>query len=1001
MPTDEERRRRELIRSLKSGRQGSIPEIDPRGISFGQVPRPEKKPDPEADRRAELIQSIGRDAPGGPGGSPSDLGPFFIGGVNRIIEPVASMMAAFPTGTVPISEKGRAALGMPTPETPQLPGAADRPAETALERGAEFAGETVTLALPMARLLATIPKVGAAASSSFGRLMQRAQNFLRESGRAGVKHPVETVGIEGAAGFTGGAAGQFAAESFPDSPAARLVGEVLGGIAGPSITIPMARQAGRFVRKHFEPFSQEGVSRRAGERVDRAFSTIDREGNVVPDPEARSRALEGLEEPTTRTPEGRSVLTPAAQSGSPRALELEKAMLRESDALEGRHKREVAEAVDAVRRSFAGIVDETPETLEDPVGTAMEYMGGLVDTRVRQAAARVEQGIAQLGEAGTVEDTNRIFDQRMMEVRRDVINQESQFYDALPAETLVPVGPARSGYLSLVRRMTTTGQGEIPKRAKTFLDPFITSAKGKRKKNPQALGESATIEQLRVLYSGLREDARRALRREKNTLAANANELAESVLDSIAKSQASPELETNLRIAVAFSRNSHEILDTFTMGRLGGRTLNPSNRPVPPTEQASQSIGLTGQVGKDAFDQIVASVKLARRGGANRELEPVLDATKQYIRSKFRQDAVEGPTIDLKKATRFMKKHEQLLNEMPDVRDEFRRVMRLQREADASVPSKQDVPIATSLRDEGGRYVSPKVAKATMLLQDDPDKFFTEMTTGSRRKPVAGTMRELVKTLEADETGESLRGMRAAWLHFMLKGTTKHGRDLDVPLTSGKAMRNLLNTPQGKAITRTLFPDAGDRERIRTVVRDFVKLENQRLATAAPEGFLKDKPNVFITKAFGFAGAGAVRRMVENPAIQQTGAGADVMRMLFQQKIYDPGTVFLTAAMNEEGLFKNVLMSRLTPDGKLKPDARKRLNAWAATLLFEAGSQQRPEGEVGGLNFPLSDPSARSSSDDTRTPGRPESGADNSRSSSSLPLAPLPPPPRLDREFGP
>lgn len=893
------------------------------GFSFGLPPKKQTERD-EALTRIKELSAVGTQRDSVRRGDE-----LFIRGVDRATGALASIPESL-FGTIKITAEGPVYLSPSQIAAERelgfdrggmgLPGAATRGPENVFERGVEVAGETLALSPLLSQALAAIPQ------SAKTTLLGKAQNFLRGAGESFMQARVSTTAAETGAGFAAGATGEFLAEKFPRTPGARFVGEMIGGTAAPMLIPGRAAVRGSaWLRDKIHPFTPTGGRARGEARIDRLFHEYSSEDSI-----------RGLNQPSTIDPAtGQYVLTPMARTGGHGPTSLEKDVARELQEL-GHLDERMARGSQVLQDAFRA------EGGRGDARDAREFMIELFGTRLQIAAHRVERQLAKMGDDVSIENANEVFNTEWNGVLKVVRDQENELFGALPQDAIAPTKPATGKFQEIKKSMTDVGEKHIPTDARKFLSPTIKTATGVIKRNPRYLGDSASVAQLRRLYSNLREEARRA-RKEFPTRAKNADDLADSINDSLAQTYGLPEMREVVDVAVGFSRDVNQIIRRFELGRVGGRSVE--NRAVRSTEFADSTIGLGKQAGRGVFDDMLKVIRRAQLSGATVDQTATVDAASQYMRSRFIQDAKEGNVINQRRARDFLTKHRQILEVLPKVEKEIQTVIRLGREADATVLSSKEIPPLTALRDTQGRYVSPRVAKAAMILQKDPSKFFQETLT-QRPLEVKRNLDAVIKTLDLDETGDALRGMRAGWVDFLLSGAKEGTRDVTgKPFMSGEAIADVLRTRQGTEIMRKLFPDAKQRNRIRTVVRDLRKLEIQRHARGSQEGVLGDVPNKFLATAFRFMGAGLIRRTHPGAAIQQTGAGANAFAELLRHRVQDPGRRFVVDAVANEGLWRDVAMARPNVDGTLPPKARRKLAAWAATIMFEHGAQIRPEDE--------------------------------------------------------
>lgn len=810
--------------------------------------------------------------------------------------------------------------------------------EGKFERGAEVAGQTLPLLFPTSFSLAAIPgRVGIT-------LLAKAQNFLRSVGQSTLKSPGMSIAVEGTSAFSAGFGGELAVEAFPDSKAARFVGEFTSGMATPAL-LPMNLliRGGRFVRSKIAAGKVRG-SQKGQERILRTL------GHTPVEDATRAMDRGALDHggdiPTTLDPEtGKPVLSDATRTGLPGPMALEEVVMRSSDELAAESDQVLERANTVIQQSFREAaspgINKGGGTPED----AREYFLALFDARLQAAAIKIEKRVRKLGNKGDLEAVNRVFDQELLHVTRVINDQEEELFLALPEDALVSTTSAKEALQEEIRKVGgLDGPGElvIPKHALKFLQTIGPDGKI----NKSAFGEVTSLKKMRILQSNLRADARRHRKEGNPRMGRVEDKIATAIYNDLLRMQGTRAVREHLQVAVGFSKQANDVLGKFTLGRLGGRSTTPTNRPVESSLVASQSIGLAGQHGKNAYNQMLNALRLAEEGAENvrvlgrqtaegdfnaPSVEFTRDAARQYFRAKFLSEAVAGEEVVPSAARSFMEKHQQTLDVIPGIRNELEAAMNSQARLDAlrKTPS----------RFNGGA----KIAKVAMLIQEDPAQRFRRLVKMDR-KTAEREVKLLNRLAKTDSTGIVQEGLRAAWVDFLL-GAGKEGRS-EIPFVSANAIQNIRKTESAKAIERVLFPSNKDKQKIRRIVHDLQLLEQRRRTKQSIEGVLGEQPNEVSQAVLGLIGAGGGRHLSK-----ATGAGGDVQtpnilaktfKKLENLGILNPAKRFIIDALSKEGLFRDVLMQKVKPDGDLPKKARQKLNAWVASVLFEHGTSTRP-----------------------------------------------------------
>lgn len=176
--------------------------------------------------------------------------------------------------------------------------------DTVAGRMGQIAGESAAIAVPIGGMATQVSRAATAAPAA----VRAVQNMLAGYGVAFKAAPVTATAVEAGLGASAGLGGYIAEEAFPESDAARFVGEIIGGSA-PSAATAVARGTtalaskysgmgwvGRKLQETWKHLQPVNALRRASART----------GRATPDAEAAIAAM---------GEEFLPGLTPAARSG--------------------------------------------------------------------------------------------------------------------------------------------------------------------------------------------------------------------------------------------------------------------------------------------------------------------------------------------------------------------------------------------------------------------------------------------------------------------------------------------------------------------------------------------------------------------------------------------------------------------------------------------------------------------------------------------------------------
>ena len=835
----------------------------------------------------------------------------FIAGLDDITALLAKpLQAAF--GTISIGAEGIEFLS--PEETAQrreegllgIPGRAREEPTSLVGKGVRFAGQTLA-AGPILGRAAGFVKPVAPAATKLGRIRQLPRKIAAEAGKTFARSPVSVTAAEAGLGFTAGAGGFIAEKIFPDSDAAVFVGEIIGGVTPALMPIRVLSRAGggarNIVQKFRAPFTPEGGRKRAAARIQRAGT-----------PEQRAEALQELELPTTLDPEtGLPVLTPVQRTGAPGLLSLERAVMESSEELKRAGDVSIANANTVIQKSLTDIAGQPTV----PVVVAQDYMANLLDTRLRIAAQRTDERIAELGPKASREQLNRIADDEIDKALEAATAQERQLFNAIPDETAVPFSQSKAKFDEFFKQLGKAQQGDIPVIAKRFLSKKSVDYFGK--KVPKGFESNETsIKELRALQSKLRQVARNARAGDKKNLnkARISDDIANSITKDIENTRAGKEVADNVKLAVDFSREKNNRFGSGTMAKILGKRATGAEK-VPAGLTLEESIGVTGPKAREALDDLVKAFDSPEAPGS----EILIDAGEDFLRFRFLKSAVDRGQLNVRTARRFLQQNEEILNRLPSVRHQINEV----------IESGETLAITQRLRD-------PKLSKAAMLIEKGPVETFRQINK-MRPKDAAKEVQQLVNRVSKDETGEALLGLKSGFIEFLYSTSRESARDVQgLRFVSGFAMRETMDSMS--ASTKRLF-SADELKRINVITDDLVRIEKRRAAQTAPEGVISDLPGRVVSVLSMVSGArfgSLVSRQVGGGGIQIPHIFSKQFRQLTEAGVRDPSARLIRDAIFDEDLFKELLQSNLEEGGTaLSKIATGRLNAWMATALAEYG----------------------------------------------------------------
>lgn len=805
------------------------------------------------------------------------------------------------------------------------------------EQGARFAGQTAVLGPVLGKAATAVRAPGPVVEGAtrLQRLRRGGRGFVSGVGENFAASPLQFTATETALGFVAGAGGFIAEQIVPDSPAAKLVGE----LSAPTLlaltpTALFLRAIGGLrgmVSKVRSPFTPEGGEQRAIARFQRAAT-----------PEQRETALAELDKPTTLVVGAEEeVLSVPQRTGIPGLLSLERAVVESSEELVREADSQIARANARIQESLLEL-GKAPTTVANiPIGVAQRELDNLLEVNFRIAAQRVDERIAQLGPKVTAEQANRIGAEELTKVHAVARKQREELFAVVPEDTAVPFGAVEAGYNAFVKQLGRPAQKDIPAVAKQFLSKKSDDYFGANLPPGFQKGETR-IKDIRALSSELRQVARNARAGDSKNLnqARIADDLANLILKDLDNAAAGPEVSKALEIAVGFSRDMADRFNKGTVGKLLGRRV--AGDPVVPAGLTfEQSIGVAGPRAREAIDDLEKAFTLPDAPSSRL----LVEAAEDFTRSRFLRETVNSRgEFNVAKAERWALNNEELLNRLPSVREEI----------DAAIVSSNKLAVVERQR---GRVnlTDPKISKATMLLQKGPVETFRQVAR-LRPKDAATETQQLINRMKTDTTGEALEGLKSGFAEFLLASAKSSGRDVEeLSFISGFKLRDLMQLSGVRAIADRLL-SKDELDRLGMIAQDLIRLEQRRVAKLPKEGVIGDKPSRIVNTASRLFGAGLFRNIAAKfgfgGTVQIPGEGASAVRDIVAAGIRDPGGRLIRDSIFDEKLFREFLQASLDEGtGAMSRVAARRLNAWVITVLADYGGRTEEQEDVPGALF--------------------------------------------------
>jgi hypothetical protein len=798
-----------------------------------------------------------------------------IGGVVDFINPFDTPAVAEALG-MPGLQTGSAATGLENLMESAGINVADIDPEGFGQAFARGVGRGAGAAIPatgVARAVSAVPGVIGAAGKEAYRGLTSATGLLGEASAGGFGAGAGEVARQQGYGETGQAI-------------AEVLGGIGGGILAPAIpraapTAVGARIAGRALGRQLAPFTEAGAREVAMERLQ----------GLVGGPE---RAVELGRQ---IRPETKIGLSPAAQTGDPNLLALERRAMQEDPLLRERMtaRRQASEEIAKGEAAIGGQVEDAQRFLAQRQKEAQDRIQGYVNRATERANAAKPLASMEPSEASSVVASE------IRKAEADALAEERALWDAVPKGVAIDDSGSKSLAKSIIKQTPWAQRNDIPE----------VVYKLRKRKKPQ------TVAEMHGLYSELRRISRNAMAgdEQNKNRARIANTVAESILEDLGAIDASTDIGRAINTAREFSREMHKVFDRGTVGKLLKRTIDGDER-VDPLLTLERSIGAGGTQGLVGAKDIRAA---ADTSAAN-------DAIEQYLRGQFVDRVFSGDQFSVAKANQFMTKNRELLNELPSVRAAFEDAIAKQEAAGRTV-KRADIVDKEISKSSASRFISAQ-----------PDEAITSIFKADKPSVAAA---QILRQARKDETGAAVEGFKKSFSNYLIDRAsvmTPDGKQM-----RGSQFKELLSSPDVASVARQVY-SGSEMNRLKTIAAELQKLDQARLSAGGLDALEDLKPNALVSIGARIIGARVGAQLGGGMAggLQS----AQIMSSRFQRIVSrltnDKAQQMLMDAVEDPDLFKTLLMDVTVPKNfeKVQRSLAPYISGAAATQAGEEDQAQ-------------------------------------------------------------
>lgn len=718
-------------------------------------------------------------------------------------------------------------------------------------------------------------------------------------------HPIATISGDIASGGYSGLGGAIAENANPDSPVAKSIGQLVGGMGSMISPTQLGLRAMRMgvggFQKGVLPFTEAGATERAAARVQ----------GLVPDAAAAAAALD---EPTI------SNLTPAQRIGDPRLLALQNTVAKESAPVEGalndRNAANMQNLSDELLKiKGEGNINDTKTALN----ARQEKFSSLLDTRLQSAKDNTDQAVSQLTPEMRGSQASVIAREQLDSALSDARSREKELWGQIPDNILVDKTNTVKTYDDLVKNTPRAQQEDIPKTlmAKVLSQPDESNIRVVGADGRPLLGDKVPtterVTELQGLRSKLLEGSRQARADGNYNSARIHDELADSVLNDIgaAPDRIQGETGQKIRDALDFSRTLNDKFTRGEVGRILGTSRNGGAKVAP--ELTLNSVLGSGKVKGDVGLQnmLDAADSPELRGGVE-----------NYLKDQLSSSVMKNGVLNSSAAKKFINDNVDILDKFPDLKQSI-----------ANAAQSTDTLAAKSTRTQQLQkmMVNDSKNQVSKFINAPIDKEFDVITAS--RDP-AGFTKDLMNRVSKDPTGAAAKGLKASAVDYVMNKSMKNG-----DLHGETLLANLNNNPKMAAsIEQILTPD--EMQRLRRIGGEMKSIQTNTSRDIG--GVINDIPSKLIEfplrMASASAGAEASKKFFGGKGeLVASGMFSQAAKQYAGNLTKDKAHNLLVQAVQDPQLMKALLTHTITKAGQKA--ASQKLEAWllgpGATLLHE------------------------------------------------------------------
>jgi hypothetical protein len=592
-----------------------------------------------------------------------------------------------------------------------------------------------------------------------------------------------------------------------------------------------------------------------------------------------------------------TALMPSARTEEPGLMAIEAHVLSQDPAraarVSQRNADTTAELVNQIRQS--GNIQDTRKF----VAAKRERLVKALDARIEQAGDEAASVVASMGvDPSTGQAQASVAVREALETAlADARVQEGMLWQAIPQDARVPVRNVVAKHKELRKQLSSAQIEDMP--------VYVTRAMGIIRERKIT---KTTVREMDGLYKKLGEVATAARASGERNKARIAEEMRESIWQSLELAEGGPQVREAIDTARGFSQTMNEKFRRGAVGRIL-RYSREGGAAVAPESTLDVALGplRKGLLGARSLEKATDS-------------PVILEGIQDYLKSQFVRNAVVDGRVSPQRAESFFKQNAELLDAMPTLKQQ------LQSARSAEDAARRVTDHATAFKKALDR---PEVSATARFLQAPVDQEVARVMSSADPERYFKQLRSMAIK---QKNGEAVNGLKAGLSEWLIKEATSAG-SIDIagrPMFNGMKLRRVMQEPRVANAMKTVYSKQ-ELENISKLADLTAKLQRQSLGAKAIPA-IDDLPSKLIEIPGRVLGAkiGAQMSSTAGGSIQAANIGSKTVADFLRKLTGDKASQLLSDAIENPELMTALLRHQPSASAQQRAAYERSIRAYLA-----------------------------------------------------------------------